>query len=410
MAFCAAALTAQERVAVLPPLAGKNVSEINKKTVRSAFLDYISEPGSGFTAFDRYSIDMMIQREPAGQPNMLYDEKAARDIGRKLGVPLVCIIDLTRDERDFLIECKLVSVESGLARSKSEVVSGVTNAEIKKASEALVRKLMVKSMAAPPSISAAARPTATDSPATSRAAAPDHAAASSPATGRASAPSSAATNRPPAYNAPATRTARPADRPPSGDRLKWGVGLHIANPSGDITNNKELLGEDLYLKAKMGLGLSAFAEMALNGKMALRGRLDYNLFGEDKKKEEWYGYTYTDTFNANAATVFADFIYSFDSHENGLYAFAGLGFVSAKVKWGWKESSSYGSDSDSYSASGSNLGFSLGLGYNFNRHVGLEASYVAASNAITEKKEYTGADRDLKYGYASMQLSFKCRF
>jgi len=140
--LAAAALSAQEKVAVLPPLAGRNVLEANKKTVRSAFLDYISEHGSGFAAFDRQTIDTMIQRGPAGQPNMLYDEKAARDIGRKLGVPLVCIIDLTRDERELLIECKLVRVDTGRAVSRSGIASGLTNAEIKRASEAAVRDLL----------------------------------------------------------------------------------------------------------------------------------------------------------------------------------------------------------------------------------------------------------------------------
>jgi hypothetical protein len=159
--LAAGAISPQEKVAVLPPLGGRNVLEINKKTVRSAFLEYISEPGSGFAAIDRNNIDTMIQREPAGQPNNLYDEKVARDIGRKLGVPLVCIIDLTRDERDFLIECKLVRVDTGRAVSKSEIVSGVTNAELKKASEAVIRKLMAGGGAltasSAPTVSAAAR-------------------------------------------------------------------------------------------------------------------------------------------------------------------------------------------------------------------------------------------------------------
>jgi hypothetical protein len=155
------AVSPQEKVAVLPPQVGKTVTEINKKTVRSTFLSYISEPGSGFAAFESHIIDMMVQRETGGQPNMLYDEKVARDIGKKLGVPLVCIIDLTRDEHDFLIECKLVSVDTGRAVSKSEVTSGLTNAELKRASEAVIKKLMAGSGAittsSAPTASAAVR-------------------------------------------------------------------------------------------------------------------------------------------------------------------------------------------------------------------------------------------------------------
>jgi hypothetical protein len=188
----AAAISPQEKVAVLPPQGGRNVLEINKKTVRSAFLEYISEPGSGFAALDRHSIDMMIQREPSVQPNMLYNEKTAMDIGKKLGVPLVCIIDLTRDERDFLIECKLVRVDTGRAVSKSEIVSGLTNAEIKKASEALIRKLMTGGgaiiAAGAPAVSAAVHTELPSSAAATIASTPSQVAAA-----RAEPPSKAAT-------------------------------------------------------------------------------------------------------------------------------------------------------------------------------------------------------------------------
>ena len=410
-----ATLSAQGKVAVLPPLAGRNVSEINKKTVRSAFLDYISEPGSGFAAFDRHSIDVMIQKEPAGQPNMLYDEKVARDLGKKLGVPLVCIIDLTRDERDFLIECKLVRVDTGRAVSKSEIASSLNNAEIKRASEAVVRKLMAMEGA----VIASAAPKAPTTHAAVHAEPPSRAAATTTPTPphaaavRTEAPSKAAAPARDARDDFSRRVNEPKQTKGSTYDGKWfhGVSLAIANPSGDLINNKELLGPELNLKAKMGLGLSAFGEFGINDKMALRGRVDYNIFGGGKIEETYYGNgKETVTLTASATTLFTDFIYRFYSHEKGPYAFAGLGLVNGKLTWDWKDEWSYGSNSGketgSHSDSGSNLGYSVGLGYNFTKNMGVEASYVNASNIIAFKDE---DDKDKKYGFSWMQVSFKYR-
>jgi hypothetical protein len=401
--LAAASLYAQEKVAVLPPHGGRNVSEINKKTVRSAFLDYFSELGAGFAAFDRQSIDTMIQKEPAVLPSALYDEKVARDLGKKLGVPLVCIIDLTRDEHDFLIECKLVRVDTGKAVSNSELASSLTNSDIKRASEAAVRKLVAKegsvataALAAP----AAARAEPHGRAAAATASAPSHAAAArtEPPSRAAAPPIDAGDNVSRRVNEP-----KKSLEPSHDSRWSYGVSLHVANPGGDLTNER-IIGN----KIKMGFGASAFGEFALNDKMALRGRVDYNIFGEGKK--EWtssYGsYKYTDTLNASVATVFADYIYSFGSHEKGLYAFAGLGLVNGKIEAGRKREETHGdaTDKGKDSMSGSNLGYALGLGYNFTKHMGAEASYVTASNVIKPERSI------MTYGFSWLQASFKYRF
>jgi len=407
--LAAAGLSAQEKVAVLPPHGGRNVTEINKKTVRSAFLDFISEHGSGFIAIDRQSIDTMIPRDPSGQPSMLYDEKVARDFGRKLGVPLVCIIDLTRDERDFLIECKLVRVDTSWAVSKSEVVSSLTNAELKRASEAIVRKLMAmegtRAIASAPAPSAAVR---TEPP--SRAAAATAPTPSQAAAARPQPPSRAAAPPSHGYDLPNKRPMEPSKSMEPSDDVGWsfGVSLHAANPGGDLINKKKLGGH----KIKTGFGLSAFGEFDLNDKMAIRGRVDYNLFGEDKIEDsdsyESYSHKYTDKLGASAMTLFADYIFRFDSHEKGPYAFAGLGFVNGKFKWEEKKEMTFGSvtrtDVDRDSLSGSNLGFSLGFGYNFTKNMGLEASYVNASNVIKPEGPIK------PFGFSWMQASFKYRF
>jgi len=178
--------------------------------------------------------------------------------------------------------------------------------------------------------------------------------------------------------------------------LKFGAGLHIVSPSGDLTDEKAVAA-----KAKMGFGLSAFGEMGLNANMALRGRLDYNVFGEGEDASSII------KLKANATTVFADFIYSFDSHEKGFYAFGGLGLVAGKLEYDFK------GISVDFSASGSSLGVSLGCGYNFNKNMGLELSWVSASGVINEMKvggETTSLKDKDKIGFDYMQVSFKYRF
>jgi len=377
--LAAASLSSQEKVAVLPPQAGRNVSEMNKKTVRSAFLDHISEHGSGFAAFDRHIIDTMIQREPGRQQNTLYNEKAARDIGRKLGVPLVCIIDLTRGEHDFLIECKLVWVDTGRAVSKSGIASGLTNAEIKRASEAVIQKLMPgePTIVTPsaPKVSAAVR------------AEPPSRAAAQPSHGHAS---------------KSPKEPKKSVKPSHGSEWSYGASLHLVNPGGDLTNDRLFAN-----KVTTGFGLSAFGEFGLNDMMALCGRVDYNIFGEGKLEGSEYSgsYKFTHKLNASVATVFGDYTYGLDSHEKGLYVFAGLGFVRGKLEEEWKAYRGGTLTEDGHdSESGIGLGFSLGVGYNFSNSMGVEASYVTAGNVIVLKNSL------VPYGFTWLQASFKYRF
>jgi hypothetical protein len=136
-----AALSAQESVAVLPPLAGKNVGEMTKKVVRSAFSDCISAPGSGYTAYNRDHTDLLV-KELGEQGGVLYDEKSAKELGMRMGVQYVCISELTKDEDEFLIECKLINVETGATKTESEFVTKSTNDVVRKASVAAIKRLL----------------------------------------------------------------------------------------------------------------------------------------------------------------------------------------------------------------------------------------------------------------------------
>jgi hypothetical protein len=349
MALAASALYAQEKVAVLPPQGGRSVSEINKKTVRSAFLDFLSEPSSGYIAHDRNHTDQAVM-EPSGRTSPLYDEKTAKDVGKKLGVQLVCIIDLTREENDFLIECKLIVVETGLARSKSEIVSGVTNTEIKKASETVVRRLMAKNVTAPESVFLRDRPAATDQAAANKAAtANDHAAANKAATPEKVAP----------------RTAAPAAKPLLDDDIHefdamWVVGFSIAGPTGDTA--------DAF---NIGFGASCSFELQY-----FRARAGMTYFRAnpktrdmDKRPSALYSYT-----------LGAEGVYRFGALDGGFYVFGGVLGIGGDIDF--KNLQNCGEPLQNYKLyreTGFGIGFSAGFGYNFKGQFGLEASYTSAN-------------------------------
>ena len=354
MIFAATALSAQERVAVLPPQGGRNVTEINKKTVRSSFLDCISEPGSGYLAHDRNSTDLAVA-EPGGRTSMLYDEKTARDVGRKLGVHLVCIIDLTRDEHEFLIECKLISVDTGLARSKSEIVSGITNAEIKKASETVARKLITRGLTV-----------ATDSTPTAKPAVTDHAAAS-----KNTAPASTATKtatlpatKPPAAKPPAAKPLLDNKYGPPFDTM-WVVGFSIASPTEKVestgnTGNTFKINNFGMGYFSIGYGASCSFEMKY-----FRARTEITYFS--KRPATLYSYA-----------VAAEGMYRFNTIDSGLYLFGGAAGIRGDAYLKVDLPKNVETD-------GFGLGFSAGLGYNFYGQFGVEASYTMANKVIDNK-------------------------
>jgi hypothetical protein len=362
MIFAAATLSAQERVAVLPPQGGRNVTEINKKTVRSSFLDCISEPGSGYLAHDRNSTDLAVA-EPGGRTSMLYDEKTARDVGRKLGVQLVCIIDLTRDEKEFLIECKLISVDTGLARSKSEIVSGITNAEIKKASETVARRLITRGLTI-----------ATDSAPAAKPAVADHAAASKTA---APANTTTKTTSPPATKPPAAKP--PAAKPlldnkygPPFDTM-WVVGFSIASPTGNAESTVNKIDDFGMGHFSIGYGASCSFEMKY-----FRARAEITYFS--KRPATLYSYA-----------VAAEGMYRFNTIDSGLYFFGGAAGIKGDAYFKFDLPSNF-------EPAGFGLGFSAGLGYNFYGQFGVEASYTMA-NKIIESSNLEWAQVSLRFRF-----------
>jgi len=135
-----APMFAQQSVAVLPPLADGNVGSLTRNVVRSAFSDYISAPDSGFIAYDRDHTDLLI-KEMGEQRSTLYDENSAKSLGKRLGVDFVCISEITKEGDELLVECKLINVETGQARTESRLTRG-GNEEVRSASEAVIKKLL----------------------------------------------------------------------------------------------------------------------------------------------------------------------------------------------------------------------------------------------------------------------------
>jgi hypothetical protein len=110
--LASATLFGQERVVVMPPLAGSGVSEMQRNIVMSALSDHISSPGSGFRVYDREHTDAVL-KELGEQRTALYDESSAKALGKRLGAQHVCISKLTKEGGDILIECKVINVETG---------------------------------------------------------------------------------------------------------------------------------------------------------------------------------------------------------------------------------------------------------------------------------------------------------
>jgi hypothetical protein len=356
-------------------------------------LDYISDPRSGFIAYDRNSTDLLLQ-EPGGRGSMLYDERTARDLGRKMGVSYVCIIDLTREENEFLIECKLINVDTGLARSKSEIVSGTANADIKRASEAMIKRLLAKDgvpFADGAAAASDAAPAAADRAATDRIQAADRAATdrmqaraatdriqaadraatdrmqARAATDRIQAADSAAAKMAPA--APAPIKDYDDERGKSAYDFTWFGGVSLLVPTGDLGKTFDGL----------GFGISASAEMNY---WRIRAEATYC----PRKPHQLFSYSLGIDGMYRFGGFFGRRLYVFGgvAGMGGTYVYDGLTHVVVDVvDDDDDDNNDQAKDIPGFNTSGFGVGFSAGVGYNFNRKIGVEASYTTANKIIS---------------------------
>ena len=129
-------------MAVLPPLVDKGVSNLTGRVVMSAFSEYLSAPDSGYEVYDREHTDKLVG-ELGEQRGGMYSDSTARDMGKRAGVQHVCISQLSKEGDEFLVECKVIDVETGKARTTSEFAKG-GNDEVRRASVAVIKKLLGK--------------------------------------------------------------------------------------------------------------------------------------------------------------------------------------------------------------------------------------------------------------------------
>jgi hypothetical protein len=108
----------------------------------ATFEECLSAPNSGYSLHGREATDAAI-KEYGEQQSALYNDRIAVEIGGRLGVQSVCISELVKDSPELLIliNCKMIDVKTGDARSAKEIC-GPSLVAIEKACEKLMGRLM----------------------------------------------------------------------------------------------------------------------------------------------------------------------------------------------------------------------------------------------------------------------------
>jgi hypothetical protein len=142
------------------------------------------------------------------------------------------------------------------------------------------------------------------------------------------------------------------------DSPRYGVGASIVNPSGEFG----------------GLGFAgAFTgQWNLNDNMAVRGKAEFVFFGST----DWGCYGSTST---TGIVGMADFVYTFDSHDEGWYVFAGAGLVNRSYSTEWN----FLGYKDKTTTSSIGPAITGGGGFNFSRSFGVEAAFVNSPGSVT---------------------------
>jgi hypothetical protein len=174
------------------------------------------------------------------------------------------------------------------------------------------------------------------------------------------------------YAAPTTFMAPASDEP----KFKLGVVGGFAFPIGDL-QNKEGLGTNNPLGSQYGIQLS----YDLDKHNEIRGSVTYgNLPGTKWSNSQTTGDGYNVTQylknNYKALTIGGDWLYHFNTTENGLYSVLGASFTRASCDSSYSATmEGYPIQKASYSGSQNCLGLKAGLGYAFNKNVSLEGTY-----------------------------------
>jgi hypothetical protein len=148
-------------------------------------------------------------------------------------------------------------------------------------------------------------------------------------------------------------------------KLNYGLQAGVMIPQGELKD---------YVKT--GFGVAGYMEKVWSNNWALRGRLEYVMFG-DKSESFDYGSYGNESYTSSLSQVgiMADAIY-YGLHDK-FYLFGGAGYFnrSAEVKYngdfpGW------GQYEESLAKADNEAAFSLGVGWNFTPHLGAEIKYT----------------------------------
>ncbi|MDR2696991.1 MAG: porin family protein [Holophagales bacterium] len=143
-----------------------------------------------------------------------------------------------------------------------------------------------------------------------------------------------------------TGQATPEDK----DALRFGAGLSYVIPVGSLSDI-----------ASAGFGLSVFGKKPLTNKFAIRGSVDYIIFG--RKTDKYYVDVKHDL---NKWDMAVDGIWSFAEHDSGFFALVTVGFEN--MLWDWYNER----DREKGSKSSSGLTYGVGIGYAFNKRFSIE--------------------------------------
>jgi hypothetical protein len=117
--------------------------------------------------------------------------------------------------------------------------------------------------------------------------------------------------------------------PAAAQEVILGVGASLINPIGGMGDY-----------GKSGFGASFALEFVKNDNIAIRQRVEYVAFGEEKR---YHDENYRTVTSTSGWLEMTDFVYSFDVHEEGWYVFGGAGAIVCNTATmmntgrGWRE-------------------------------------------------------------------------
>jgi hypothetical protein len=146
--FSFALMAQKQSVAIMQPTGNAAVTDMNKFNVRGALTEILVATGK-YDALDRSRMDSMLE-EMKFQRSAFADPGKAKELGKRLQADMMCVTELMKEGSEFVVEVQIIDVESGrIAHTESEHIENESNAEIRKAVQALVNRMLKVGGAAP---------------------------------------------------------------------------------------------------------------------------------------------------------------------------------------------------------------------------------------------------------------------